>query len=99
MHIHTYATCFLNDPAAALFAALGLIMDAKAESNRLETQDGVRAEQTQELADFVEKVVAGTLRSLSGRDDLVDKVISSETGQRFISLSLRNDFHAIAGLP
>ena len=97
--IHTYATCFLNDPAAALFAALGLIMDAKAESNRLETQDGVRAEQTQELADFVEKVVAGTLRSLSGRDDLVDKVISSETGQRFISLSLRNDFHAIAGLP
>ena len=97
--IYTYAACFLNDPATALFAALGLCTDAKAESRRLETQDGVLAEQTQELAVFVEKVVAGTLRSLSGRDDLVDNILSSETGQRFISLALRNDCHNISGLP
>jgi hypothetical protein len=80
-------------------AGVDVVLAATAESERLINSDNIRSEEVASLSHRMQLCVSGCLRTLSGRDDLVDAVLSTREGMRALDLAVIGHCRVLLGQP
>jgi len=94
-----FSTAFLADPSGAILGGVDLISAAKREAAILQTFDSRKSAECQQLAERQQLIVAGAISALSGRDDLIDGLLSSQDGTKILTLAVANGCRDILKLP
>ena len=90
---------FLANPGETLIAGTQLAIAAEKEATRLFGSDTILADEVKQLAGHQQLALAGCLRALSGRDDLVFKLLDSYHGRRWQRLAIRGECRHVLALP
>jgi hypothetical protein len=93
------SAAFLTSPGETLLAGTQLAIAAEQESVRLSSSDTILAGEIKELAGHQQLAIAGCLRALSGRDDLVCSLLDSHYGQRWQQVAIRGECRVLLALP
>ena len=97
--IASFVRAFVANPAIALVSGVELAEAAKVEAKRLRSSDNILADDVEALYTRQELLVAGCIRTLSGRDDIVDELFSSKIGGKVLRLAISCNLVKVVALP
>ena len=97
--VRAFVHAFLERPALAVKVGIEVATTAQDEANKLAASDIILSDEVRRLSQWMLKIVAGCVRALSGRDDLVDALFASQNGKKALSFAINGECFELLGLP
>jgi len=94
-----FTNAFVSDPTGSMLGGIDLVIAAQKEWKRLHDDNPRKAETVKVLSVRMQKIVAACVSSFSGRDDLVDGLLSCQDGNKILTYAIESSCRIVVAVP